>query len=265
MDTAFFKDRYGPTAVVTGASSGIGESFAHLLAQAGLDLVLVARRRDRLAELANELGSANNVAVHICQADLSEPAGIDTIITACAKLDIGLLVSNAGFGLKGPHELNDPGTLTQMLALNCHAPAQLTRALIPALKQRGKGGIIITSSVESLLGFGYSAPYAASKAFATSLAEGLWAELKADGIDVLGLCPSSTDTDTLRLQGIDKSLLEGLMQPEEVAQEALDNIQNGPTHIPGAHNRETFGGLAAMPRDEAITMMTAAMKTAVGR
>lgn len=255
---------YGPAAVVTGASSGIGEAFACLLAAAGFDLVLVARRRERLEKLAQELAQRHGVEVTVCEADLSQPDAADTVAAACSGRDIGLLVSNAGFGMKGAHEQNDPATMSRMLAVNCHAPMQLTRCFIPDLKRRARSGIIITSSVEGLLGFAYSAPYAASKAFTTSLAEGLWAELKPHGIDVLGLCPSSTDTETLALQGIDKSTLEGMMRPEEVAAEALENIANGPILIPGAHNRESFSGLVAMPRREALLMMAETMRTLAG-
>jgi uncharacterized protein len=263
MNTAEFKLRYGPTAVVTGASSGIGGACARLLAAMDIDLILVARRRDRLDALASELSRSHDIAVKICIADLGQPSAIDEVIHSCEGADVGLLVSNAGFGMKGAHENNNPDTMNQMLAVNCQAPMQLTQRFIPRLKERGQGGIIITSSVEALLGFAYSAPYAASKAFSASLAEGLWAELKPAGIDVLGLCPSSTDTETLDMQGIDKSTLEGMMSAEEVAQEALENIGNGPTHIPGAHNRAIFEGISAMPRKDAVEMMGETMKAAL--
>ncbi|MCY4425481.1 MAG: SDR family NAD(P)-dependent oxidoreductase, partial [Halieaceae bacterium] len=221
IDKDNFFQCYGPAAVVTGASSGIGEAFAHILAAMNFDVFLVARRRDRLAALASELTSVHDVAAHICVADLGTAGGLEDLLKICRGKDIGLLISNAGFGMKGPHETNDPDTMNRMLAINCVAPMQLCRRLIPQLKKRGRGGIIITSSVESLMGFPYSAPYAASKAFATSLAEGLWGELSPSGIDVLALCPSSTDTETLDLQGVDKSKLEGMMSPAEVAWEAL--------------------------------------------
>jgi short-subunit dehydrogenase len=264
MDTAEFKERYGPTVVITGASSGIGESFARLLAAMELDLILVARRRDRLDALASELSRAHDMAVQICVADLGEEKAIDQLMKVCKGKDIGLLISNAGFGMKGPHQDNDPQTMTQMLKVNCHAPMQLTQRFIPQLVERGKGGIIITSSVEGLMGFPYSTPYAASKAFTNSLSEGLWGELSPQGIDVLGLCPSSTDTETHDLQGIDKSTLEGMMSPEEVAQEALDNIQNGPIYIAGAGNREMFAGITNMPRRDALNIMGENMKAVLG-
>jgi short-subunit dehydrogenase len=255
-----FLQRYGPTAVVTGASSGIGEAFAGLLAKGGFDLVLVARRKDRLEQLAARLRDHEAVNVTVCEADLSTEQAIDSITQSCQGQDIGLLVSNAGFGLKGAHGDNDPKRMRDMLQVNCVAPMLLTQAFIPQLLQRGKGGIIITSSVESLMGFPYSAPYAASKAFAKSLGEGLWGELKPAGIDVLALCPGSTDTETHALQGIDSSKLEGMMSPAEVAEEAMENIENGPVWICGEHNREMFSAVTSMDRREALRMMADTMQ-----
>jgi short-subunit dehydrogenase len=255
-----FLQRFGPTALITGASSGIGEAFAVLLARGGFDLVLAARRTDKLDALAARLRAHEGVNVVVCQVDLSNAQAIDTIAEDCEDRDIGLLVSNAGFGMKGPHQDNDPITLRNMINVNCVAPTLLTQHFIPKLLDRGRGGIIITSSVESLMGFPYSAPYAASKAFASSLGEGLWGELHPSGVDVLALCPGSTDTETHSLQGIDSSKLEGMMSAEAVAQEALDNIQNGPVFISGAANREMFSAVTAMPRREALLMMGENMK-----
>ena len=255
-----FLQRYGPTALVTGASSGIGEAFAVLLARGGFDLVLAARRTDRLDQLAQRLRDHEGVKVTICQVDLNRAEAIDTIAEACADRDIGLLISNAGFGMKGAHQSNDPLTLRNMINVNCVAPMLLTQHFIPKLVSRGQGGIIITSSVESLMGFPYSAPYAASKAFASSLGEGLWGELQPLGIDVLALCPGSTDTETHALQGIDTSKLEGMMSPEAVAQEAIDNIRNGPVFISGTENREMFAAVTAMPRRDALLLMAENMQ-----
>lgn len=255
-----FLQRYGPTALVTGASSGIGEAFAILLAQGGFDLVLVARRGHRLESLAARLRDHEGVNVSVCEADLSTPTAIDAIVRSCEGQDIGLLVSNAGFGMKGAHYTNDPAAMQNMVQVNCIAPMLLTRQFIPGLLQRGRGGIIITSSVEALMGFPYSAPYAASKAFAKSLGEGLWGELQSSGIDVLALCPGSTDTETHALQGIDSSKLEAMMSAQEVAREAIDNIDKGPLWISGEHNREMFTAMADMDRREALLIMSEAMQ-----
>lgn len=262
MLPAEFKERYGPVALITGASSGIGYQFALSLARAGLDLVVVARRGNRLMQLGHEL-AASEVEITICEADLSLTDGIDQAVAACDGKEIGLLVSNAGFGLKGAHHLNDPLVMNTMLNVNCHAPMQLAHRFIPQLLKRGCGGIIITSSVEALMGFPYSASYAASKAFTNSLAEGLWGELSPQGIDVLALCPGSTDTEAHALQGVDQSKLGDMMTAAEVVELALANIANGPVYVSGEQNLEMFTGLTAMPRKDALLMVADAMKSSL--
>jgi uncharacterized protein len=261
--TPEFVDRYGPVALVTGASSGIGRAFAAELAGRGLDLLLVARRTDRLRVLASELEQGCGVAVRVCGADLAEPAAVDQIMANAAGLDIGLLVSNAGFGLKGAHQSNHPLRMAAMLQVNCAAPLQLTHRLLPGLLRRGRGGIIITSSVEGLMGVPYSAAYAASKAFTNSLGESLWGELAPAGLDVLALCPGSTDTEAHALQGIDASTLEGMMSPRAVVMEALANLRNGPIHVAGAQNRAMFAALTAMPRRNALLQMADNIRAAL--
>lgn len=250
-----FSERYGPVAVVTGASSGIGRAFAELLAAKGLNLILVARREDRLNTLVESLTEKHGVEVETLALDLASPSAINRIAQATEGKDIGLLVSNAGFGLKGPHEDNDPEMMTDMLQVNCQAPLQLSHRLIPHLKSRGRGGIIITSSVEGLMGVPNSAAYAASKAFTNSLGESLWGELSPLGIDVLALCPGSTDTEAHEKQGIDRSTLEGMMSSEDVAGLALDRLSDGPIYIAGEQNRAMFDVLLEMPRRDALLAM----------
>ncbi len=257
-----FQQRYGPCALVTGASSGIGLAFAELLATRGLDLVLVARREQRLQKLAEKLRSEHGIDVRVLSADLSDSEGIATIVVETEGMDIGLLISNAGFGLKGPHQLHPPKQLSEMLTVNCQAPMWLSHAFIPRLLQRGKGGILFTSSVEGFIGFPYSAAYAATKGFVNNLGEALWGELHPQGIDVLNLCPSSTDTEALDKQGIDKSQLD-LMSPAEVAQIGLAALADGPTIIAGEQNRQMVEGSLAMPRREALAMMADAMQAAI--
>lgn len=260
MDDKSILEKYKPVALVTGASSGIGEQFAVQLAAAGFDLVLVARREDRLAALAARLEEAHGVSSTVIVADLADPADTQRVITATADLDVGLLVSNAGFGLKGPHHENDPGRMSDMLMVNCHAPMLFTHAFIPRFRARGAGGIVLTSSVEALLGFPNSASYAASKAFVNSLAEGLWGELSPAGIDVVAVCPGSTDTEAHDLQGVDRSRLEGVMSPAAVVQATLDRLGDGPTFIAGEHNEAMFTAMAAMPRRDALLMLGEAIR-----
>jgi short-subunit dehydrogenase len=260
MNRQEFIDRYGPVALVTGASSGIGKSFAELLAAMGLDLFIVARRSRRLDELAARLQSAHAVTVTVLQTDLAQVAAAQAIVDAAAHLDIGLLICNAGFGLKGPFDNGDPQALADMLMVNCNAPMILARGFIPRLRARRKGGIIFTSSVEGLIGVPFSAAYAATKSFLNSLGEGLWGELTPEGIDVLTLCPGATDTEAPGLQGIDTKTLANVMSPDEVAARTLDNISNGPVYIASDHYKGTFDRLLAMPRRDALVAMAKSLR-----
>jgi uncharacterized protein len=260
MNKSSFQEEYGPVALVTGASSGIGKAFAERLAAMGMDLVLVARRVDRLGQLAAYLEQECGVRAHVCQVDLSEATAARQILDASASLDIGLVVSNAGFGLKGDHADNDPATMTDMLMVNCNTPMLLAHGFIPRLRKRGRGGIIFTSSVEALIGCPFSSAYSASKAFVNNLGEGLWGELGAEGIKVLTLCPGATDTEAAALQGIDPATLRNVMAPERVAELALQNIDNGPVYVCSEHYKAAFEQLLALPRRQALTVMARSMK-----
>ncbi|TCM20906.1 hypothetical protein EDF56_102570 [Novosphingobium sp. PhB165] len=255
-----FKERYGPVALVTGASSGIGAAFAEALAARGLNLVLVARRVDRLQELAGRLERDHGVGVEVCPVDLARPDAAERMLSATAALDVGLVVSNAGFGMKGDHADNDPLAMAEMLQVNCNVPMQLTRGFAPRLRERGRGGFILTSSVEGLIGCPYSAAYSATKALVKSLGEALWAELQPDGIDVLTVCPGATESEAAARAGVDPATLRNVMKAEDVAELALDNIRNGPTFVSSEHYRATFDKLLSMPRRDALMAMAAGMK-----
>lgn len=260
MQDPSFTQRYGPTALVTGASSGIGRSFAEHLAARGLDLVLVARRVQRLEELAARFAEQHGVRTTVCEIDLAEANAAQQMLDATASLDIGLVVSNAGFGLKGSHADNDISAMTEMLMVNCHVPMQLARGFIPRLLARGKGGLLFTSSVEAFIGCPYSTAYSASKAFVNNLGEGLWAELTPQGIDVLTLCPGATDTEAPARQGIDPATLHNMMAPDDVARLALENLRRGPVFVSSEHYRAVFERLQAMPRRDALMAMASSMK-----
>lgn len=254
--TDLFHQTYGPTALVTGASSGIGLAFAEELARRGLDLILTARRTDRLKALADRLTASHGVAVSVIGADLQEPDAPARILQRTGHADIGLLLSNAGFNIKGAFELQDPVRMAGMLTVNCHAPMQLAHGLLPHLKRRGKGGIVFTASVEGLIGCPYSAAYSATKALVVALGEALWGELRGTGVDVLTLCPGATDTEaTAGMKG-----LANLQSPNDVARLALDNLREGPTFVPHEHYRAMFQAIRAQPRREALAAMAESMK-----
>ena len=260
MDLKRFKDRYGPVAIVTGASSGIGKAFAEALAAIGLDLVLIARRKQRLEELASNLAKEHSVRAKTCQVDLAERTAADQILDLTNGIDVGLIVSNAGFGMKGEHANNNPQSMTEMLMVNCNIPMQLARGFIPRLRKRGKGGILFTSSIEALMGCPYSAAYSASKALVNALGEALWAELQPEGIDVLTLCPGATESEAASKQGIDITKLHDVMRAEDVARLALENMQHGPVFFSSAHYKAMFDKLLSLPRPQALAAMAKSMK-----
>ena len=264
MDTHAFKQEFGPAALVTGASSGIGWSFAEQLAAMGFDLVLVARRVERLEELAAKLGRQHGIVAKTLPVDLSLRSAGDQIVEATADRDIGLVVSNAGFGFKGEHAATDPDGLTDMLMVNCNTTMRLAHGFIPRLRARGGngqgGGFIFTSSVEGLIGCPYSAGYSASKASVKAFGEALWGELTPEGIKVLTLCPGATATEAAAKQGVDPATMQNVMQPEDVARLTLENIDNGPTFIASDHYRAMFEQLTARPRRDALTAMAGAMR-----
>lgn len=255
-----FLERFGPVALVTGASSGIGVGFAEELAARGFDLALAARRTDRLEALAQRLQAEHGVRVTVFESDLSQAAAPAELLAATAALDIGLVVSNAGFGSKGPHEANDAATLTDMLMVNSHAPLILSHGFIPRLRQRGRGGLIMTSSVEGLIGAPYSAAYSSSKAMVVALGEALWGELSGSGIDVLTLCPGATESEAAEKQGVDPALMQNVQSAREVARLALDAIAEGPTYCPNDHYRAMFDAMRAAPRRDALRAMAEGMR-----
>lgn len=265
VDIDQFRDRYGPVAVVTGASSGIGRAFARQLAEWGFDLVVVARRADRLDELASEVSERHGVQCTVLTLDLADLASAQVILDATAGMDVGLVVSNAGWGLKGDHAGFDAQDLVGVVNVNSNMPMLLSHGFTPRLRARGKGGIIMISSVEGLMGAPYSAVYGASKAFVNSFGEALWAELGPEGIDVLTICPGATDTEAPAKQGIDPSSMVAVMQPEEVALFSLENIANGPVLVSSDYYREMFEQMTGMPRRDALSMMAVAIKASITR
>lgn len=259
MSDAEFLERYGPVAMVTGASSGIGWAFAEDLAVRGLDLVLVARRTERLEALATRLRAAHGVAVTVLPLDLARRDAADDTLSATAGMDVGLVVSNAGYGFKGAHETVDANGLTDMLMVNCNMPLRLARGFVPRLKARGKGGIVMVSSVEGLIGCPGSAAYSASKALVVAFGEALWAELKPYGIEALTLCPGATESEAAANQGIDLATLHHVMPAAEVARVTLDAMNAGPTFFSSAHYKASFDQLLSMPRRDALLAMASAM------
>jgi short-subunit dehydrogenase len=260
-----FVARYGPWALVTGASSGIGEQFARALAARGLHLVLTARRVPELRALADSLHAAHGVEVRVVGADLSQLQDLELVLSACSDVDVGLVVANAGFGLKGDHASLDARRLTAMLHVNCHAPMLLAHAFAPRLAARGRGGLLFTSSIEAFVPFPWSSAYAASKAFVSSFGQGIGEELAASGVSVLVLAPGATDTNAPVSQGVDRRALVGLMQPEQVVAGALGQLGHAALYVPGWTNRALVALLRCLPRAVAVRVAGRGIRDAIAR
>jgi short-subunit dehydrogenase len=258
--SADFEQTYGPWAIVTGASSGIGEAFAHAVARRGLQPMLVARRRSELARVARDVEAMTGIEPATLVADLASLDFVDRVCEACESRDVGLVVSNAGYNPPGDFEERSREELCAVLDINCRAPLLLAEAFVPRLRARGRGGFLITGSVEGFHGVPHSSVYAASKNFVQAFGEGLWGELAGEGIDVLVLAPGATDTPLIRSRNMQD--LPGIMTAESVAEFGLDHLGQGPTAIPGETNQQMVATFAAMPRSEAVAAMGQAMAAA---
>src|SRR5215471_5043269 len=240
-----FVERYGPWALVTGASAGIGAEFSRQLAAMGLNLVLVARRRERIEGLARQLESTRKIEVRTIVADLSQPDFLPLIRSKTESIDVGLLVNNAGFGIAGKFLEHDVKKELALLDVNCRAPLVLTHVLGHQMAQRKRGGIIFVSSVSGYVATPYESGYAASKVYELFLAESLGYELGKEGVDVLALCPGSTDTEFHDIAG---SRTVAAMAVEPVVRLALKKLGKSPVAIPGWHNRLLVYLLKMTPR-----------------
>jgi len=220
-DRVSLRDRYGDWALVTGASAGIGAEFARQLASDGVHVVLTARREEKLRELAEELERQHGVATRVVAVDLAKPDGPQQLAEAVADLEIAILVNNAGFGYAGRFDKQDAARLREMIELNCVAPVVLTSLLLPGLKARGRGAVIVTGSVAGRQPLPLHNIYAATKAFDLFFGEALFAELHGTGVDVVVLEPGPTVTEFQAAAGELEHAGEDAGDVARVALEAL--------------------------------------------
>ncbi len=197
-------DYKGRTALVTGASMGIGECMARELAERGAHLVLVARSKEKLQALAAELRSRHGVMVHVMPADLSRTEGPHELMESVleAGIEVDLLVNNAGLGDFGMFEEQGTSKMTSLIDLNVRALVVLTRLFLKPMQERGKGGILNIASTAAFQPIPKLALYSASKAFVLSFTEAIWSELKGSGIRVMCLCPGNTESRFHETAGI---------------------------------------------------------------
>ncbi|MCU0701351.1 MAG: SDR family NAD(P)-dependent oxidoreductase [Myxococcaceae bacterium] len=247
-----FTARYGPTALVLGASEGLGAEFARQLAGRGLDVVLVARRADALAAIEAEL--SKQVKVRCVVADLATPGALATVAAATADLDVGLVVYNAALSPLGPFLSQSLGENLKAIDVNVRGPVAFAHHFGARLAARGRGGLVLLSSLTAFQGSPFVSTYGATKAFNLAFAEGLWFELKERGVDVLSVCAGATKTPNLLKAAPDGA--PGMLEPKQVVAEALDALGRAPTMIPGVFNRfASFLMRRLLPRRTTITIM----------
>ena len=237
---AAFAVRYGPAALVAGASEGIGAAFASALAASGFDLVLVARRLAPLEALAERLRIAHDVEVRVLACDLAEPGAAGAILEPCRGLEIGLLVYNAAASSVGRFLDTPVATHLRSVHVNARGPVTLAHAFGGPMARRGRGGIGLMSSLTAFQGTPFVASYGATKAFNLVLAEGLWSELKERGVDVLACCAGATLTpgyERATQVRAESRFAPKPQDPEGVAREALLALGRRPLVITGRGNR----------------------------
>ena len=234
-----FAERYGPWALVAGASDGVGAAFARQVAERGVHVVLLARRRGVLEDLAAAIRAATGVEARVVVADLAAPDAMDAIAEATADLEIGLAMYCAGADPNYRHFLAEPvESALSMVQRNCVVPLAVCHHFCGPMADRGRGGIVVLSSGAGVVGAPNMVAYAATKAFDTVMAEALWAEVHDQGVDVLGLVLGMTDTPALRTllarrgqlaSPDDPSPIPGAVSAEEVAAVAIAELGHGPT------------------------------------
>jgi short-subunit dehydrogenase len=236
------------TALVTGASSGIGEHFARALAQRGYDLILVARRADRLKQLGDELA----VTTHVVTCDLGADADQLPGQIAALGAEIDLLVNNAGFGLRGRFAQLPPERQAEMVRVNCEAVVILTRAFVPGMIERGRGGVITVASTAGMQPLPYEATYGATKAFALNLTEALHMELRGTGVRALAVNPGPVPTEWQQVAGYEEAggeMMPGAIEAEQVVEESLRAFDaDKRSLVPGRFFRNFMRANNATPR-----------------
>ena len=226
------------TALITGASSGIGAEFARAFARRKTDLVLVARRQDRLTALAERLYRETGVQIQVIPQDLTAPNAGETLqgAIAAAGSSIDILINNAGFGDYGEFGCSDLSKQLQMLDLNVRSLVELAHRFLAPMQARGAGSIVNVASIAAFQPLPYMSVYAASKAFVLNFSEALWAENRDKGVSVLALCPGPTETEFFQVAGFDAVEPSNrpagkLVDAAEVVDRALSALDRGDTNV----------------------------------
>ena len=267
-----FASKYGPWALVAGASDGLGAAFAKGLAERGVNVVLLARRQAVLDQVVAEITSGTAAQTRTLAVDLAHPDAAATIAGATADLEIGFLVYCAGADPNFRPFLTNPVEAAEaMVQRNCMVPMQLCHHFASAMVERGRGGIVIFGSGAGFAGGPNMVAYAASKAFDMVFAEALWAELHKKGVDVLGLILGKTNTPALRELEYSRGQIAspddvppGAVAVDDVIAEAFENLTNGPTRVVGEDMRAAMQMLGSLTRNQAVELISQASAAAMG-
>lgn len=223
---------YGPWAVVTGASSGIGLGFAHHLAATGINLVLAARSTDRLHDLGTTLARDHGIDHRVVTVDLARPGAAATVADAISDLDVGLVVSNAGAGRPAPFLERDLAELHRSLTLNAVSHVELVHHLAPRLAARDRAGIVLVGA--AMHGIPYMAPDSSAKGYVLNLGEALHLELAPHGVDVTVLLPGAIDTPVIDALGLQRDRLPVRPQSvEDAVRQTMRGLERGRTRVQG--------------------------------
>ncbi|MEU4626308.1 SDR family oxidoreductase [Actinoplanes sp. NPDC023801] len=227
------------TALITGASTGIGAAFARDLAARGTHLILVARSKNKLDALAGELRTAHAIRVDVLPADLTRPDAVADLSDQITRLGhtVDILINNAGFATHGDLAAADPHRVHNQVQLNVSAVVDLTTVFLPAMTARRRGTIINIASTAAFQPLPHMAVYGATKAFVLSFTEALWAEAKPTGVRVLALCPGATETPFFDVVGAEEASVGKRRTPEQVVATALKALDRGvPSIVDGRAN-----------------------------
>jgi uncharacterized protein len=255
VSTTRFQEKYGPYALVAGGSYGLGAAFAEAIARRGLNLVLLARQEDRLSATAARLREAFGVDVIAITGDVADYGNVKTRLDDLG-VSIGLLVYDAAYAPIGRFEETSEEQLVRATEVNVRAPLLLTKLLSVPMIARGRGGIVLMSSLAGSQGSPNIAAYAATKSFNAILAEGLWNELKPRGVDVLA-CMAGAILTPGYSQAESAKPAPGTLEAGQVAESTLNALGKGPIFVPGAVNKVArFALLRLMSRRAAIAIMS---------
>ena len=252
------KEKYGQVAMVAGASEGIGASYSNYLAAEGMDLILIARRREPLEQLASSLQNKYHINITTLYCDLSESGAAQFIKDSVRDKEINVLVYNAALSHIGPFE---DDTVEHNIAIaNCNmiTPMTMVRVFGEDMLKKGKGALILMASMAGFQGSGFLASYAATKAFILVLAESLWYEWKNRGVDVIACCAGATSTKNYLLTNPGESgfFAPRVQTPEEVVEECFEQLGKKPSFVAGTQNKlASFVMHRLLPRKIAINIM----------